>query len=264
MSEGGDRTRLTLAVMTGFSNVYEDERRARSYSRLQFPGTYYLAFRDLPALCERHVAGGRALDFGCGTGRSTRFLRALGYEVTGIDVSQAMLAQAREADPDGDYRLSGDGETAGLKDGTFDLVLSAFTFDNVPTLEAKHRALRSLGALLKPSGGMVSVVSSPDMYVNEWASFSTKDFPENVFARSGDVVHIVMLDIDDSRPVEDVVCSDEDYRTLFDRVGMTVLDVLAPLADGSEPIEWKRETEVAPWVVYVLAAPAREREAEEP
>ncbi len=32
---------------------------------------------------------------------------------------------------------------------------------------------------------------------------------------------------------------------------------------ASEPIEWKRETEVAPWVVCVLAAPARKQEAEE-
>ena len=33
-----------------FGNVYEDEERARAYATLQFPGTYYLAFRDLPAL----------------------------------------------------------------------------------------------------------------------------------------------------------------------------------------------------------------------
>ena len=32
-----------------FGNVYEDEERARAYATLQFPGTYYLAFRDLPA-----------------------------------------------------------------------------------------------------------------------------------------------------------------------------------------------------------------------
>jgi len=78
-----------------FSNVYEDEERARAYATLEFPGTYYLAFRDLPALIQRHNHGSRALDFGCGTGRSTRFLRDLGLNVTGADISQAMLDQAR-------------------------------------------------------------------------------------------------------------------------------------------------------------------------
>jgi SAM-dependent methyltransferase len=63
-----------------FGNVYEDEERARAYATLQFPGTYYLAFRDLPALIRRYNHGRRALDFGCGTGRSTRFLRNFGLE----------------------------------------------------------------------------------------------------------------------------------------------------------------------------------------
>ena len=85
-----------------FGTLYEDEERARAYATLEFPGTYYLAFRDLPALIQRNNRGSRALDFGCGTGRSTRFLRNLGLNVTGADVSQAMLDQARMLDPSGE------------------------------------------------------------------------------------------------------------------------------------------------------------------
>ncbi|MEE8632751.1 MAG: class I SAM-dependent methyltransferase, partial [Candidatus Bathyarchaeia archaeon] len=60
-----------------FSNVYEDSERAEAYSKLEFPGTYYLAYRDLPKIISDHVKGREALDFGCGTGRSTRFLKRL-------------------------------------------------------------------------------------------------------------------------------------------------------------------------------------------
>ena len=88
-----------------FGNVYEDEERASAYATLEFPGTYYLAFRDLPALIRRYNHGSRALDFGCGAGRSTRFLRNLGLDVVGADISQAMLDQARALDPSGDYYL---------------------------------------------------------------------------------------------------------------------------------------------------------------
>ena len=59
--------------MTTFRNVYEDTVRAEAYSRLEFPGTYFLAYRDLPAILGCHVAGRRAVDFGCGAGRSRSF-----------------------------------------------------------------------------------------------------------------------------------------------------------------------------------------------
>ena len=109
---------------SGFTNVYDDDRRAESYADLEFPGTYWLAFRDLPSLIEAHVTGTRALDFGCGTGRSTRFLRDLGFDVVGVDIAESMLSRAREIDPDGDYRRVPDGRLPGLSAGSFDLILS--------------------------------------------------------------------------------------------------------------------------------------------
>ena len=47
-------------------------------------------------MLEQHVEGRRAVDFGCGTGRSTRFLQKLGYATRGLDVSSEMVAIARE------------------------------------------------------------------------------------------------------------------------------------------------------------------------
>jgi len=237
-----------------FGNVYEDEGRARAYATLQFPGTYYLAYRDLPSLVRHYGCGTRALDFGCGTGRSTRFLRDLRFEVTGLDISQAMLDQARSLDPAGDYRLVGDG---GVLDGfapdSFGVILAAFTFDNIPTDAAKADALRRLRTLLAPDGALFLVVSSPAIYVNEWVSFSTKNFPENREARDGDRVRIVMLDVPDRRPVEDVLCTDANYRRLFENASLEVREVRSPLATGQETTRWVSETITAPWTIYVLS-----------
>ena len=242
-----------------FSNVYDDDARASAYARLEFPGTYYLAYRDLPAIVGQHVRGRKALDFGCGAGRSTRFLRGLGFDVVGVDIADHMLERAREIDPQGDYRLVPDGSLDGLAPASFDLALSAFTFDNIPTMEKKVALLRALKQLLTRDGRIVSLVSSPQIYVNEWASFSTKDFPENRNAKSGDLVKIVMLDVDDRRPVEDILVTDEDYLDAYRRAGLVPMATYRPLAKPSEPYAWVSETTIAPWVIYVLGSSVERR-----
>jgi SAM-dependent methyltransferase len=236
----------------GFSNVYEDAKRAKAYSKLEFPGTYYLAYRDLPEVISKHVKGRNAMDFGCGTGRSTRFLKRFGFNAIGVDIAEEMIRKARELDPKGDYRLIKDGDFGQFKNNAFDLVLSVFTFDNIPTFEKRVGIFRGLGRLLKSEGRMVSVVSSPEIYTHEWASFSTKDFPENKNAKSGDKVRIIQTDIEDKRPVEDVVWTHEYYRETYKRAGLELIKTYKPLGKENEPYEWVNETRIAPWVIYVL------------
>ena len=240
-------------MSTDFSNVYDDRQRAAAYARLEFPGTYFLAFRDLPAILSAHVGGTRAVDFGCGAGRSTRFLRDLGFEVVGVDIAEHMLEQARQRDPQGNYRLVEDGDLSGCEAAAHDLVLSAFTFDNVPTMENKVGLMRSLAGLLKPGGRIVNLVSAPEIYLHEWVSFSTRDFPENRNARNGETVRIVMLDVPDRRPVEDVLWTGEAWLEVYRRSGVTPIEVHRPLGKVIEPIPWVSETTIAPWVIYVLS-----------
>ncbi|MEX1140639.1 MAG: class I SAM-dependent methyltransferase [Bacteroidota bacterium] len=234
-----------------FHNVYNDKARAEAYDSLEFPGTYYLAYRDLPALIGRHVQGKKALDFGCGAGRSTRFLRKLGFDVVGVDIADQMVALARKRDPDGDYRLISDGNLSGFKEGAFDLVLSAFTFDNVPAKEKVH-LFKSFNRLLNRDGHIMNVVSAPEIYVNEWTSFSTKDFPGNRTAKSGDKVLIVMLDVNDPRPVEDIFWTDRDYLETYKLAGLVSVTVHKPLGNETEPYRWVNETKISPWAIYVL------------
>ena len=55
-----------------------------------------------------------------------------------------------------------DGDLTGLPAGAYDLILSAFTFDNIPTLVKKVTLLTALKQLLKPGayfGPTRSVIS---------------------------------------------------------------------------------------------------------
>jgi len=240
-------------VSLEFSNVYDDSTRAESYDGVGYPATYYLAFRDLPAIIAEHATGTTALDFGCGAGRSTRFLRDLGFDVVGVDIAEEMLVRARARDPGADYRLVPDGDLSSMRAERYDLILCSFTFDNVPTSEKKVALFLALAGLLTERGRIVNLVSAPAIYVNEWTSFSTKDFPENASAESGDRVRIVMLDVPDRRPVEDVLCTDASYRELYARSGLDAVAMHSPLGDVSEPYPWVNETEISPWAIYVLA-----------
>jgi len=235
-----------------FSNSYEDPKRAEAYAKLEFPGTYYLAYRDLPKIIFEHVKGRKAIDFGCGAGRSTRFLQKLGFNAVGVDISQDMIKKAREIDPKGNYRLIKECDFTQFKDNTYDLALSVFTFDNIPTMEKKVKNFTGLRRILGNDGRVVSVVSSPEIYVHEWASFSTKDYPQNKHAKSGDKVKIIQTDIEDKRPVEDVVWTDEYYQETYRRAGLETVRKYKPLAKEDEPYEWVNETKIAPWVIYVL------------
>lgn len=237
-----------------FTNVYEDDTRARSYAELEFPGTYYLAFRDIPDMLTRHVRGTTALDFGCGAGRSTRFLKNLGYEVLGVDISEAMLRKAIERDPHGQYLRVQSTDLTQLAARRFDLILCAFTFDNIPSEEGRANLFAQLRERLTTHGCIINLVSAPAIYVNEWASFSTRAFPANRTAGSGDPVRITMLDVPDGRPVEDVLWTDTDYHRTFNAAGLGVLETHHPMGLPTDPCRWVSEAAVSPWTIYALRA----------
>ena len=233
------------------SNVYADAERAEAYATLEFPGTYWLAFRDLPTILAEHATGRKALDFGCGAGRSTRFLKELGFETTGIDISESMLERARSTDPQGRYVRVGNGDFSALASNRFDLILAAFPFDNIPGADNRRAILHGLRNLLDENGRMVLLGSAPEIYTHEWASFSTKDFPENRHAKSGETVQIIMTDVADRRPVVDWIWFHDDYLDLFAKSELELVAQYRPLGRKNEPYEWVSETTVAPWVIYV-------------
>ncbi|MDB1086404.1 class I SAM-dependent methyltransferase [Streptomyces sp. ACA25] len=104
--------------MTGSGNFLTDHP---ALYEAQFPDPGRLAARWAEDVLDRHAAGPRVLDAGCGTGRDAAHLQAAGRRVTGIDLAEPMLAHARAHHPGPDYHR------ADLRDfrlgSTFDAVL---------------------------------------------------------------------------------------------------------------------------------------------
>lgn len=163
-----------------------------------------------------------------------------------------MLAIASNLDQSCDYRPVSDGNYGHIGTKMFDLVQSIFTFDNIPGWENRSKILTGLRELIKDTGRMVLLDSTPELYVNECASFTTKDFPENRTAKTGDIVRCIMHDVEDKRPVEYIFWSEDDYVKLFDMARLEIEATYKPLGYDHEPFNWVSEMKIAPWMIFVL------------
>jgi SAM-dependent methyltransferase len=92
------------------------------------------------------------LDAGCGDGRYLAALRPeLPERIAGVDISERILATARAAVPDADFRQA-NLEALPFADGEFDLVLCSQVIEHVLDAPA---AARELARVLQPGGVLI-------------------------------------------------------------------------------------------------------------
>lgn len=97
----------------------------------------------------------RVLDVPCGTGRHAVALAERGFQVAGLDISEAVLARARESGPDLDFR-QGDMRELPWPDGSFDAVLNLWTaFGYFETRDEDERVMAEFARVLAPGGVLV-------------------------------------------------------------------------------------------------------------
>ncbi|MER7746941.1 class I SAM-dependent methyltransferase [Streptomyces bacillaris] len=105
------------------------------------------------------------LELGIGTGRIAVPLAARGYQVHGIDGSQAMLDKLRERDPEGAVTAELGDFTATSTGRTYDLVtLVLNTFFVAVTKEQQIGCLRNVREQLAPGGRFVLDAFDPSPY----------------------------------------------------------------------------------------------------
>jgi ubiquinone/menaquinone biosynthesis C-methylase UbiE len=116
--------------------------------------------RDIALRVAPAREGARVLDVGCGTGTQLeRYLKA-GCVVSGVDMSEAMLARARSRlGADADLRLMS-AESLPYEDASFDLVLASLMLHEL-TAEARDTVVREMVRVLFPAGRLLVIEFHP-------------------------------------------------------------------------------------------------------
>jgi ubiquinone/menaquinone biosynthesis C-methylase UbiE/N-acyl-L-homoserine lactone synthetase len=149
-----ERSKLTgLNLWNLYARVYDFlPKYFKPYQRLM---------ADVISAVESKIPrGGRVLDAGCGTGNFAIELALRGYDVEGIDISQAMLRRARlKAKKAGLLNIEFkewdiEGGLSLYPDAFFDCVISV---NALYTLREPEAAIREYFRVLKPSGRFVLV-----------------------------------------------------------------------------------------------------------
>ena len=137
------------AVAPDYAERFRDELAARPLDRALLAG-----FAEL-------VRGaGPVVDIGCGTGRVTAHLHALGVDVFGVDLSPGMVAAAREAHP-GPRFDEGSMLALDLPDGAVGGVLAWYSTIHVPT-ERLPEVFAEFHRVLAPGGHVLLAFQAGD------------------------------------------------------------------------------------------------------
>ena len=123
--------------------------------------------------------GANILDLCCGTGRISAALASKGYNVTGIDSSEQMIALAKENAPNVNFIVE-DARTFNFPP-TFDIAISMFdSLNHIQNIKHLELAFNNVFRSLNIDGMFVFDLNMEDAYKNTWMNHQSNVVEDNV------------------------------------------------------------------------------------
>ncbi len=227
--------------------IYDPKQIASTYSN-SIVGTGYLAYRDLDGLIDKHVIGHSALDYGCGRGRSSRFLSELGFKVDAVDICPHMLSEAAKQDSSINYHLLEPFNLKVLKK-QFNLILSQLVLVEIHNKQQLKQMLAEQFNALALDGVLIHTTASNHLLKHQWLSIYT-NYNQNKTIKNGQAGRVKLL----NRQLELTSWHwDESYLLqAFSDAGFDILEVHKPLGCNEDPYHWQSEKTYSPYNLFVL------------
>lgn len=172
---------------------------------------------------------GEAVEIGCGEGRVSRELKALGYRVAATDAVPAMVEAARQAGSADAYAVA-EGRRLPFGDGRFDL---AMAYNVLMDVEDVPATLKELRRVMKPDGTLFVSLVHPFRDRGRFAG----PRPDAPFVLDGTYYGRVRFEGEEesgalrmrfagwSRPLED-------YMAAFEAAGFAIASLREPVPEG--------------------------------
>lgn len=222
---------------------------AKIYGTLGIEGTTYeIGYDCVRASLGDGIAGKVFLDFGCGAGRSTLFLKALGAErVYGVDHDQNMLELALAARPDGvEFFLIAD--AIPLPDEAADGAISLTVFVEMRTVTAMSRACSEVARVLRHGSPFIVMSVSPMAFGHAFRSFG---YPATEPLQSGAITTAIVTAPGGQFPIYDTYWTEEDYCGALEQAGFTVAAIDYPRPH--DPSAWPTDEATVPPFIVIKA-----------
>lgn len=217
-------------------------------------GTTKLLYESIPKIISKlQPIPGKVLDFGCGTGYSTRILKQCGLETIGVDTSPQMLQQARILDPTGEYEQI-ERTILPFAAYSFPLVFSSLVFLEMTNRAELAEAFAEISMVLADKGIFIMCTASPELAdpKHKWLSIDN-NYPENSKLCSGKKFMLLIKEL--NLELIGYHWTEDDYLTIARQSGFLCLEIIRPMVKdlpNSDSLPWLSETTVAPFVIYIL------------
>ena len=166
-----------------------------------------IAHKDIPTLISKYAPGIRTLDYGCGTGVSTKYLFNQGLEVIGVDKNKELIAQASINCPEISF-YPVEEDVLPIPSLMCDIVFSNLVLFQLDSEEAVLIYLDEAYRVLAPDGVFIAVTGVEHM--NNGNSFLRNSETNNLLA-----------DIE----FTPFFRTEETYRRLFEQSGLEIIEM---------------------------------------
>lgn len=217
------------------------------YSKSKITGTGYLVFRDTKKLIDLYsINTDKVLDFGCGFGRSTKYLSEISCNVVGMDICQNSVALAKKEIPSCQFYV-GSIEDGAYKQGPYTAIFSFLTIFHFETKRSIARELQQSLDSLKPGGHLIIVGGTKNLFHRNYLTVKgLGPVPVN----DGDTAKVKLTHIDCI--IEDYYWSDLFVKNMSEKIGFTCCGIHYPLGRSLDKQEYLDELYYPPYYILIL------------